>query len=155
VFDHLTAQLALLAAAFSWAVGSIYLKRARPTTPPFMSAAMQSLIAGVVLCAVGILDGEIPRWAWTPDGLAALAYLIVFGSCFGYAAYAWLLHEVNPALLGTYAYVNPAVAVALGWWWLGETLNAVELTGMTVILVGVVLVTTTRPKAVVPPVQRS
>lgn len=155
VLDHFAAQLALLIAALSWSVGSIYLKRAKPTTPPFMSAALQSLMAGAVLCAVGIVSGEVPRWTWTPDGITALAYLIVFGSCFGYAAYAWLLHEVNPALLGTYAYVNPAVAVALGWWWLGETLNTVEITGMAVILAGVVLVTTARPRAVVPPVQRS
>lgn len=74
--------------------------------------------------------------------MASLAYLAVFGSCFGYAAYAWLLHEVNPALLGTYAYVNPAVAVGLGWWWLDETLDAVQLAGMVVILLGVVRVTT-------------
>ncbi len=154
VFDHFTAQLALLAAALSWAVGSIYLKRAKPATPPFMSAAMQSLIAGVVLCAIGILNGEVPRWTWTEDGLASLAYLVVFGSCFGYAAYAWLLHEISPATLGTYAYVNPAIAVVLGWWWLDEKLDAVQLGGMIVILAGVVLVTTARPKAVMPPAQR-
>jgi len=154
VFDHLAAQLALLAAALSWAVGSIYLKRAKPATPPFMSAALQSLIAGAVLCTIGVIDGEVPRWTWTEDGMMSLAYLIVFGSCFGYAAYAWLLHEVNPAMLGTYAYVNPAIAVVLGWWWLDERLDAVQLGGMIVILAGVVLVTTTRPKAVAPTGQR-
>jgi drug/metabolite transporter (DMT)-like permease len=154
VFDHLIAQLALLAAALSWAVGSIYLKRARPTTPPFMSAALQSLIAGAILCAIGVTLGEIPRWRWTEDGMISLAYLIVFGSCFGYAAYAWLLHEVRPATLGTYAYVNPAIAVVLGWGWLDERLDAVQLGGMIVILAGVVLVTTARPKTAVPPAQR-
>ncbi len=155
VLDHLAAQLGLLLASLSWAVGSIYLKRAKPATPPFMSAALQSLIAGVVLCAVGVASGEIPRWTWTADAMTSLAYLIVFGSCFGYAAYAWLLHEVSPAMLGTYAYVNPAIAVVLGWWWLDEKLDAVQLGGMIVILMGVVLVTTTRAKAVVPPAQRS
>ncbi len=140
VLDHLTAQLALLLASLSWAVGSIYLKRARPATPPFMSAAMQSLIAGAVLCTIGVANGEIPRWTWTHDAMASLAYLIVFGSCFGYAAYAWLLHEVSPATLGTYAYVNPAIAVVLGWWWLDERLDAVQLGGMAVILLGVLLV---------------
>lgn len=154
-FDHLAAQLALLAAALSWAVGSIYLKRARPATPPFMSAALQSLIAGAVLCAIGVGGGEIPRWTWTPDAMASLAYLIVFGSCFGYAAYAWLLHEVSPATLGTYAYVNPAIAVVLGWWWLDERLDAVQLGGMIVILMGVVLVTTTRPRTATTPTQRA
>lgn len=153
VLDHLAAQFALLVASLSWAVGSIYLKRAKPSTPPFMSAAMQSLIAGVVLCMVGVASGEIPRWTWTHDAMVSLAYLVVFGSCFGYAAYAWLLHEVSPATLGTYAYVNPAIAVVLGWWWLDERLDAAQLGGMAVILVGVVLVTT-RPKEALPPAQR-
>ncbi len=142
VFDHFTAQLVLLAAGISWAVGSIYLKRAKPTTPPFMAAAVQSLIASIVLCAIGMANGEMTRWVWTHAAMTSLAYLIVFGSCFGCAAYAWLLHEVSPAMLGTYAYVNPAVAVVLGWWLLDETLDAVRLAGMVVILVGVVLVTT-------------
>ncbi|MBI3575464.1 MAG: EamA family transporter [Gammaproteobacteria bacterium] len=154
VLDHFWAQLALLAAALSWAVGSIYLKRAKPATPPLMSAAMQSLIAGAVLCVIGVSTGEIGRWGWSPDGLVMLAYLAVFGSCFGYAAYAWLLHEVNPAMLGTYAYVNPAVAVVLGWWLLDETLSTVQFSGMAVILAGVVLVTTSKPKAIVPTAQR-
>ena len=154
VLDHLAAQLALLLASLAWAVGSIYLKRAKPATPPFMSAAMQSLIAGAVLCAIGVASGEVPRWTWTRDAMTSLAYLIVFGSCFGYAAYAWLLHEVSPATLGTYAYVNPAIAVVLGWWWLDERLDALQLGGMIVILMGVVLVTTNRPKAVLPPAQR-
>jgi drug/metabolite transporter (DMT)-like permease len=140
ILEHLGAQLAILAAGLSWAAGSIYVKRARPSTPPLMSAAMQSLAAGVLLAGLGLGGGEAARWVWNREALLALAYLVVFGSCFAYAAYAWLLHEVSPSALGTYAYVNPAVAVVLGTWLLDETLNSAQFAGMAVILLGVVLV---------------
>jgi drug/metabolite transporter (DMT)-like permease len=144
-----TGQLAILGASISWASGSIYARRVRPRTPPLMSAAWQSLIAGVVLIGLGLAHGEAGHWRWTPASSASLLYLIVFGSCFAYAAYVWLLHEVTPASLGTYAYINPAVAVVLGWWLLDEHLDARQLLGMTVILAGVVMVSTARPRAVV------
>jgi drug/metabolite transporter (DMT)-like permease len=135
---------AMLAATVAWAAGSIYVKRARPATPPIMSAAMQSLLAGAILCAIELGTGELPRWAWTRESALALLYLAVFGSCFAYAAYVWLLHEVSPPVLGTYAYVNPLVAVLLGWLLLGESLNALQLAAMLVILAGVVRVGTAR-----------
>ena len=138
--EHLGAQLAILAAGLSWAAGSIYMKRAKPTTPPLMSAALQSLAAGVLLGVLGLAHGELPRWTWERESLLALTYLVIFGSCFAYAAYVWLLHEVSPAALGTYAYVNPAVAVVLGAWLLGESLSAMQQLGMLVVLGGVVLV---------------
>jgi drug/metabolite transporter (DMT)-like permease len=140
VLTHFGAQLAILLAALSWAAGSIYMKRRRPSTPPLMAAAMQSLVAGVLLGAIGLADGEAGRWSWEGNALLALLYLIVFGSCFAYAAYVWLLHEVSPTALGTYAYVNPAVAVVLGGWLLGETLNGAQMVGMLVVLLGVLLV---------------
>lgn len=140
VLAHFSAQFAVLLAALSWAAGSIYMKRRRPSTPPIMAAAMQSIAAGMLLGAIGIADGEVARWTWNIEALAALAYLIVFGSCLAYAAYVWLLHEVSPSALGTYAYINPVVAVALGGWLLGESLNATQMAGMLVILFGVLLV---------------
>lgn len=141
VYGQVTAQLAILFAALAWAMGSIYMKRARPITPPLMFAGWQSFIAGVILCLMGIAAGEPPRWVWTPSALAALAYLIVFGSCLAFAVYIWLVHEVSPAVLGTYAYVNPLVAVVLGWWLLDEALGDVQIAGMVITLLGVVLVT--------------
>jgi drug/metabolite transporter (DMT)-like permease len=138
--EHFSAQLAILLAALSWAAGSIFMKRRRPSTPPLMAAAMQSLVAGVLLGAIGFAAGEAGRWTWEGNAMLALLYLIVFGSCLAYAAYLWLLHEVSPAALGTYAYINPAVAVMLGWWLLGESLNGAQMAGMLVILLGVLLV---------------
>ena len=140
VLEHFSAQLAILLAALSWAAGSIYMRRRKPSTPPLMAAAMQSLVAGVLLGFIGFSAGEAGRWVWTGNATYALLYLIVFGSCLAYAAYIWLLHEVSPTALGTYAYVNPVVAVLLGGWLLGETLNAIQIAGMLVVLVGVVLV---------------
>ena len=85
-FEHLGAQLAILAAGLSWAAGSIYVKRAKPTTPPLLSAALQSLTAGTLLGGIGLADGELARWTWERESLLALTYLVVFGSCFAYAA---------------------------------------------------------------------
>ena len=153
--DHLWAQLAVLAACPLWAAGSMVAKRGQLTTPPLMVAAMQSLVAGIVFCSFGLATGEAMHWSWSPQAMAALAYLIVFGSCFAYAAYIWLLHEVSPAALGTYAYINPLVAVVLGWLLLQETLSAKQLAGTVVILIGVMLVSISRPKAVAAPSQRA
>jgi len=94
----------------------------------------------VLLGAIGFAAGEAGRWTWEGNALFALLYLVVFGSCIAYAAYLWLLHEVSPAALATYAYINPAVAVMLGWWLLGESLNGAQMAGMLVILLGVLLV---------------
>jgi drug/metabolite transporter (DMT)-like permease len=140
VLTHFNAQIAILLAALSWAAGSIYMKRRKPSTPPLMAAAMQSLAAGVLLGAIGFAGGEAGRWTWEGSALLALLYLIVFGSCLAYAAYVWLLHEVSPTALGTYAYVNPVVAVVLGGWLLGESLNSTQMAGMLVVLLGVLLV---------------
>ena len=79
-----------------------------------------------------------------PGGIAAFAYLVVFGSLLGFSAYVWLLHHVRPALAGSYAYVNPAIAVALGAWLAGERFGNHELVAMGVILLGVVAITFAR-----------
>ena len=153
--EHFGAQFAVLAACPLWAAGSMVAKRGQLTTPPLMVAAMQSLVAGLVFCGIGFPLGEAARWSGSTEALAALAYLIVFGSCFAYAAYIWLLHEVSPSVLGTYAYINPLVAVVLGWLVLEETLNTNQLAGMVVILLGVLLVSIARPKALAAPSQRT
>lgn len=134
------AYLALLFSPFLWALGSIVSKRRPSTTHPFASATAQTLIAGVVLTLIGLGFGEQTRWSWEPSSLFALAYLIVFGTCLAYACFFWLVHQVTPAQLGTYAYVNPAVAVILGGWLLDEKLNAMQIAGTLVILASVMIV---------------
>jgi drug/metabolite transporter (DMT)-like permease len=124
-----------------WACGSVYSLRWPLGCSPVVSASFQFLIAGVVMSCVGLAGGELARWHSEPRALAALAYLAVFGSCIAHASYLWLVPRVRPALLGTYAYVNPAIAVLLGVWVLGEALSAAQLMGSAVILGAVALVT--------------
>lgn len=135
------AYLALLLAPITWALGSIYARRHPVGNTPLVTAALQMLTAGAVMTVIGLATGEQSRIRWEPRSFVALAYLIVFGSCIAYAAYVWLVHEVTPALLGTYAYVNPAVAVFLGWLLLDETLTRTQLIGTLIILLSVVIVT--------------
>lgn len=139
-WQEFAGEVAIAIACISWAAGTIFGRRRKPHTPTLMAAALQMLIGGTALTAVGLATGEVARWNWEMPGMAALAYLIVFGSCLAFAAYAWLMHEVTPAQLGTYAYINPVIAVLLGAWLLNETLERREIIGMLVILAGVVVV---------------
>jgi drug/metabolite transporter (DMT)-like permease len=102
------------------------------------------LTAGVIMSVIGLLDGEFARWnPVNPRAWYVIGYLVMFGSCIGFSAFTWLVHEVTPARLGTYAYVNPAVAVLLGGWLLHEHLSLWQVVGTLVILSGVVIVTIT------------
>ncbi|HEX7043568.1 MAG TPA: EamA family transporter [Burkholderiales bacterium] len=150
--EFIWGQAAVLGAAVLWAAGSIYGKRQRPATPPLMSAAMQSLVAGSLLLLAGFAIGEAAAWEWSWGAGATLGYLIVFGSG-AFAAYVWLVHQVSPAALGTYAYVNPAIAVVLGWWLLDERLDDLQLLGMATVLAGVVLVSTAPARVPAPSAQ--
>jgi drug/metabolite transporter (DMT)-like permease len=150
--DHFWAQLAVLGACPLWAAGSMVAKRGHLTTPPLWSR-MQSLVPALSSAASDSAPGN--RALELVAQAMALRFLIVFGSCFAYAAYIWLLHEVSPAALGTYAYINPLVAVVLGWLVLQETLSAMQMAGTVVILIGVMLVSISRPKALAAPSQRT
>jgi drug/metabolite transporter (DMT)-like permease len=137
----LMAYLGISASPLMWSAGSIWSRRYPVASTPIMIAALQCLIAGAFMTALGLCLGQSRSWSWDPSSMGVLAYLIVFGSCLAYGAYFWLVHEVTPAQLGTYAYVNPAVAVLLGWWALGETLNPAQMLGTVIIIAGVVIVT--------------
>ena len=135
-----TGMVALLVATLAWSFGSIW-SRGRDLAQPFMNAAAQMLCGGVAMLAAGLLAGERMHALPTPHALGAFAYLVVFGSWFGFTAYIWLLHHVRPALASSYAYINPAIAVALGAWLAGERFGTHELMAMGVILLGVVAIT--------------
>ena len=140
-------MLALLVATIAWSFGSIW-SRGRDLPSPFMASAAQMLCGGAAMLVLGLAIGERFDAMPTPAGLAAFAYLVVAGSIIGFSAYIWLLHHVRPALAGSYAYVNPAIAVALGAWLAGERFGRHELLAMGVILLGVVAITVAkaRPK---------
>lgn len=132
--------VALLVASLAWSFGSIW-SRGRDLPSPFMASAAQMLCGGVVMCIVGTAFGERFHGAPSAHAIAAFCYLIVFGSIVGFSAYIWLLHHVRPALAGSYAYVNPAIAVVLGALLAHERFGAQELVAMGVILLGVVAIT--------------
>lgn len=132
--------IALLIAPLAWAFGSIW-SRGRALPSPFMSAAGQMLCGGVLLVLAGVLLGERFEDMPTTRGWLAVSYLAVFGSILAFSAYAWLLQNVRASLLGSYAYVNPVIAVLLGTLLAGERFGAHELGAMAVILVGVVAIT--------------
>ena len=131
----------ILASAASWAMGSLVSRHMALKTPHFTSAGFQMLFGGISQIALGSAIGE---WRDMPSELtngaiACFLYLLVFGSLLGFVAFNWLLGHVPTAKVGTYAYVNPVIAVFIGWC-AGESVNAWILAGIAVILVGVYLV---------------
>lgn len=139
----LWASLAIVGASISWAAGSLYHRRAALPRPGLFATAMTMLAGGALLLGTGVLRGEVGALqpeAISARSLLALLYLIAFGSIVAFSAYAWLLRAVRPALVGTYAYVNPVVAVLLGWWLADEILTGTMLIGAAVIVASVILV---------------
>src|SRR5436189_6483418 len=96
------------------------------------------IAGGAAMALVGTLLGEWSRWHLTPKGVGAIAYLVVFGSILGYSAYTYALRHASPTIVGTYAYVNPVIAVLLGWLILHEPVTARTFLAMALILGAVV-----------------
>lgn len=137
---HLLWQALVVYSSLSWAVGTVlYRNAALPVGPVAFNAAMMSL-GGAWLLIAGLASGQATEWRWDPGGLLAIGYLAVFGSAIAYTAYTWLLKHSPADRVGTFAYVNPAIAAVLGWAVLGEVLEPAQIVGMLVILAGVVLV---------------
>jgi drug/metabolite transporter (DMT)-like permease len=130
----LRGPIALTLASASWALGSVYWKRHPTESGPYAAAAVQMAIGGALLIVLGLALGEGPAWHLEGTGLAAMAYLIVFGSIVGYTAYGYALGHASATVVGTYAYVNPVVAVALGWLVLAEPVTTRTLAAMGLIL---------------------
>ncbi len=140
-FDHSGAQLVILLSTLCWGAGVIYGRSFNVSVSPLMLSAMLLFIGGLLLIILGVAAGEPAEWHWSVRGMGALAYLTVFGSCLAYSTYVWLMNHTTPDKLSTTAYVNPAIALVLGWVVLGEKVSGTRLVGMLVILVGVMLVT--------------
>jgi drug/metabolite transporter (DMT)-like permease len=133
-----------LGAAMCWGLGSVYAMHAPRPSHALLASAVEMLCAGVALGVIAAVAGEFGRVAVGGRSLLALGYLIVFGSLIAYTAYTWLLDHVAPRVAGTYAFVNPLVAVVLGWWLLGERLGPRVLVATAVIALGVALIVLTR-----------
>ncbi len=137
------AALVLVVGSLAWAVGSLYSRRAALPRRPLVAAAMQMLAGGLLLAVVGAAAGEGSRvhpGAISLESWLGLAYLVAVGSLLGFTAYMWLLRAAPTSLVGTYAYVNPVVAVLLGTLLLGEPLSWRTLLGGGIILASVALI---------------
>jgi len=135
----------LVIASLGWAIGSLYSKHGSMPSSPMLSVAMQGLAGGVVLILVGLFTGEFHGFhfaAITVRSWLALSYLIVFGSGIGFTAYIYILQKSTAARVGTYAFVNPVVALFLGWLFAGETISLRTVLAAGVILTAVILVIT-------------
>jgi len=153
---QLIGTIAVIAAALSWAAGSLYGIRQPVPKSSFLTAGMQMFSGGLVLLLVSLLAGE-----WSSFKLSevsdnswwGLLYLIVFGSLIAFTAYSWLLKNVPPAMVATYAYVNPIIAVFLGWLIAGESFTGQMLIGAGVIVGSVALITSTHANQDLPEVE--
>lgn len=136
--------LAVIGAGLTWAIGSIYGLRAPVPKSAILNSGMQMFAGGLVLLFVSLITGE--WWEFNVAAVSSnswfgLAYLILFGSLVGFTAYSWLLKNAQPAMVATYAYVNPIIAVFLGWLIAGETFTPQMLIGAGIIVGSVVLIT--------------
>jgi len=130
----LRGPLALTAASASWSLGSVYGKRHPTETSPYVGAGIQMLAGGSTIAVVGTVLGEWSHWHLTARGAEAVAYLVVFGSLLGYTAYTYALRHASPTIVGTYAYVNPVIAVVLGWLLLHESITPRTIVAMVLTL---------------------
>lgn len=142
-------SIAVLIACVSWAVGSLFSRKADLPKSAFLATGMEMIAGGVVLIIAGSIRGE---WAGVNFDAVSMrsalsfGYLVIFGSLIGFSAYIWLLQNVSAAAVSTYAYVNPIVAVLLGWIFLREAIGVNTLIASALIIMAVLLVTLRRAK---------
>jgi drug/metabolite transporter (DMT)-like permease len=139
----------LTGGSISWAIGSLYSKYKPVEGNTTMKAALQMLAAGVASFIFAFITGEHHHFHFSQVSMSsiyAVVYLIVFGSLIGYISYIWLLSVRPPSLVGTYAYVNPVVAVFLGWLIISEKISIQQIIALCIILAGVIMVNLSREK---------
>jgi drug/metabolite transporter (DMT)-like permease len=133
-------QFLVLVASLCWALATMVIRESHTRCDPFAFTACYLLVGGTVLASLGLAQGDAARWVWSPAGLGAVVFLAIFSSTFGFVAYTYLLLHETPSRIGTYAYVNPIVAVFTGWLLLDEHLDRLQVAGSVIVFAGVVLV---------------
>jgi drug/metabolite transporter (DMT)-like permease len=132
--------LVIVFGALAWSAGSLYSRGAPLPTRPLVSAGLGAICGGILLTIVSAAGGELGEATWTWDALLSVFYLIVVGSLIGFTAYVWLLRAAPTSLVATYAYMNPIVAVILGWAILGEEMTLQMIVAGAAIVVSVALI---------------
>jgi drug/metabolite transporter (DMT)-like permease len=143
---QLFGSVLVLCSGISWAAGSILTKRWHMPIDPFTAAGWQMLFGGLLSTLLALPLGDLHRTTWAPRSLWAIVYLIFAGSLVGFTAYVWLLKNVPIAKVSTYCYVNPLIAVIIGWVFHGEKMDAFMLAGAAVVILSVILVTGAKVK---------
>ena len=136
----------LLLGSLSWSIGSIVSRRSSLSVGPIVATGWEMIFAGGVNLIISLVHGDLHTTQWTARGISAVVYLIIFGSWVGFTAYIWLLEHVPTPKVATYAYVNPVVAVFLGWLILHEQVDRYIALGTVVIVAAVALVTSSKLK---------
>jgi drug/metabolite transporter (DMT)-like permease len=140
-------MLMIVGAAISWSIGSFISRRLDMPHDPLASTGVQMLVGGMALLATGALAGEtVQPEQFSTESVLSLGYLIIFGSVLAYTAYTWVLIHASVSRVSTYAYVNPVVAVFLGWLLLRETVDLTMIIGAAVIIVSVWMVIRTEAR---------
>jgi len=141
---------ALVMACVNWTIGSMYIRYSTNPAEPFTGAAFQMLFGAAWMLGVSWLAGELVSFQWaqiSPASWWSWVYLVVAGSLIGYTSFVWLMKHTSPTLVSTYGYVNPMVAVFLGWWMLGESIGPRLLIASLTIIVGVAMISLAKARS--------
>lgn len=142
--------IALVMACVNWTIGSLYVRYASQPAEPFAGSGLQMVFGAAWMLIASALLGEVRSFQWaevTPAAWWSLAYLVVAGSLIGYTSFVWLMKHASPTLVSTYGYINPIVAVFLGWWILNEPVGPRMILASITILVGVAMISLAKPLA--------
>jgi len=141
----------LVLGSISWASGTLYSKYKKTNGSNGMKASIQMMAAGLIASVTSISTGELHQFSWSnvsTEAIMAVAYLITFGSLIGYMSFVFLMSVRPPSIVGTYAYVNPVVAVFLGWMFAHEQITWHQIIALVIILTGVIIVNFSKEKIV-------
>ena len=138
--DYIVGIICIMIAMISWAGGSLYSKRISLSSKPLMSASFQMLFAGIAQTSVGLILGELTEFHFTQNSFLAYLYLLLIASVLGYGSYIYAISHLPVSFVTTYAYINPVIALLLGWIILEEKLNMLLILSAVIILTGVWLV---------------
>jgi drug/metabolite transporter (DMT)-like permease len=130
--------------SIGWSFGSLFASKAKLPASNLLTTGMQMLTGGALLLIAGTIKGEWADFHWnqmSANSIVAMGYLIIFGSMVAFSAYTWLIKVSTPSLVSTYAYVNPVIAVLLGWLFRGETIDRFTIIGSAIIVIALILIT--------------
>ena len=145
---NLNGVIIITIGTIGWSMGSLFASKAELPSSHLTTIGMQMLCGGLLLIIAGLIKGEYTGFQWSDisrSSIIAIAYLIIFGSMVAFSAYSWLVRVSTPSLVSTYAYVNPVIAVFLGWLFLHEPVDKYTIIGSVIILGALILITTAKP----------